>query len=185
MIDFQYIWIIFPAIMTFFIIFSYILIRSNKLTNPFVQNLFVAAGALIGLFMFTLPFFLQPKFFNIFINYVIGIPVAAFGIIFRVYPMLYLRRYKTTTAMGAVKKVVDTGPYRIMRHPQYFSGIIMILGWFIIWGAIYCLYILPLFIILIFIQAYIEEKYILEKAFGKEYLDYKKSVRMLLPTFRK
>ena len=185
MINFQYIWIIYPAILTIFIIISYILARIGKLKNVAFQKLFVTIGALLGFFMFVLPFFIQPTFFNIFINYVIGIPITLFGLIFRIYPMLYLRRYKTTTTIGKVKKVVNTGPYRIMRHPQYFSGIVLVLGWFLIWGAIYCLYLLPVFIFLIFIQAYIEEKYILEKEFGETYLEYKKVVRMLLPSCKK
>jgi protein-S-isoprenylcysteine O-methyltransferase len=98
--------------------------------------------------------------------------------------MVYLRRYRTTTTLGKVEKVVTTGPYRLMRHPQYFAGIIMILGWFLIWGSIYCLSLFPFFIFLIFIQAYIEEKYILERKFEKSYLKYRKTVKMLFPTFR-
>ncbi|MBE3092135.1 MAG: isoprenylcysteine carboxylmethyltransferase family protein [Candidatus Hydromicrobium sp.] len=185
MINFQYIWIIYPRLLTIFIIISYILIRIGQLKNAIAQKLFVTIGALLGFFMFALPFFKQPTFSNIFISYIIGIPITLFGLIFRIYPMLYLKIHKTTTNLGEVKKVVDTGPYRIMRHPQYFAGIILMLGWFLIWGAIYCLYLLPLFIFLIFVQAFVEEKYILEKEFGKEYIEYKKTVKMFLPTFKK
>ena len=39
------------------------------------------------------------------------------------------------------------------------------IGWFLIWGVIYCLYLVPLFVLLAIVQAYIEEKYILEKGF--------------------
>lgn len=171
--------------MTSFIICSYILARTGKLKNTVYQNLYVAVGALLGFFMFILPFFEQPTFFDPYINYAIGIPLAILGFIFRIYPALYMRRYQTTTAMGEVRKVVDTGPYRIMRHPQYFSGVVLILGWFLIWGAAYCLYLLPLFIILIITQAFVEEKFMLEKQFGREYLEYKRNTRMLLPTIRK
>lgn len=185
MINFKYIWIIYPAILIIFITFSYILAKTGKLKNVVVHKSFETIGALLGFFMFALPFFLQPTFFNIFINYVIGIPIVAFGLIFRIYPMIYLRRLKTTTALGEVKKVVDTAPYGVMRHPQYFAGIILIIGWFLIWGAIYCLFLIPLFIFLIFVQAFVEEKYILENEFDKEYIEYKKNVRMLLPSSRK
>jgi protein-S-isoprenylcysteine O-methyltransferase Ste14 len=162
-----------------------VLTRTGRLSNRPLQNLLVAIGALIGIFMFALPFFKQPNFFYIFINYLIGIPVFLSGLAFRIYPMLYLRRHSTTTTLGKVEKVVTTGPYRLMRHPQYFAGIIMILGWFLIWGSIYCLILFPFFIFLIFIQAYIEEKYILEKKFGQSYIEYKKTVKMLFHTFRK
>lgn len=185
MINFKYIWIIYPVLLAMLIILSFILAKTEKFKKKTVQKVFISSGALLAFFMFVLPFFKQPYFFNFYINYIIGIPITIFGLIFRVYPMLYLKKLKTTTAVGKVNKLIVTGPYRIMRHPQYFGGIILILGWFLIWGAIYCLYLFPLFIFLIYIQAFIEEKYILEKEFGKEYLNYKKNVTMMLPTFKK
>ena len=80
MIDFQYIWIIFPVFMALFIVISFVLTRMNKLKNAFAQNSFVAIGALLGFIMLALPFFKQPAFFNIYINYVIGIPITLFGL---------------------------------------------------------------------------------------------------------
>lgn len=41
--------------------------------------------------------------------------------------------------------------------------------------------ILPVSIIYMLLWALIEEKYILEKAFGDEYREYKKNVGMFLP----
>ena len=118
MISFKYIWIIYPALLTIFIITSYILARTDRLRSAAVRNSFVIIGAILGFSMFVLPFFKQTTFHNIYANYVIGIPITLFGLIFRIYPMLYLKRHKTTTALGNIKKVVDTGPYRVMRHPN-------------------------------------------------------------------
>ena len=39
------------------------------------------------------------------------------------------------------------------------------IGWFLIWGGLYSLYILLVLIIFLLLWAFIEEKYILEKKF--------------------
>jgi protein-S-isoprenylcysteine O-methyltransferase Ste14 len=83
-----------------------------------------------------------------------------------------------------VSKLVDTGPYAWVRHPQYTAGQVMLLGWFLIWGAWYALCVLPLMAAIIYVQVHIEEKSILEKIFGEAYTAYRKRVGMLLPRQR-
>ena len=98
--------------------------------------------------------------------------------------MVYLRKRGTTTKLNKVMRLVDTGPYKIVRHPQYICGIIFVIGWFLIWGAVYCIYLIPLITLLAIVQAFIEEKYILEKEFGEEYRKYRKRVGMFFPKIR-
>ena len=185
MIRYPMVWIIFPIALVTLIVASWLLAKSGRLENKLLRNGFVTAGAIIGIFAFALPFFEQPNFHNIVLNYVIGIPLAVFGLIARVYPMIYLRKKGTTTALGKVVKIVDTGPYGIVRHPQYAGGILFMIGWFLIWGAIYCLYLVPLFILLVIAGAYIEEKYILQREFGEAYEKYRKRVGMFFPKLRR
>ncbi len=108
-----------------------------------------------------------------------------FGLIARIYPMIYLRRKGTTTALSKVTEIIDTGPYGIIRHPQYSGGILLIIGWYLIWGSIFCLCLVPLIALLTVIQALIEEKYILEKKFGNTYSEYRKRVGMFIPKRRR
>jgi protein-S-isoprenylcysteine O-methyltransferase Ste14 len=98
--------------------------------------------------------------------------------------MLYLRKKGTTTTLDEVSKLVDTGPYAWVRHPQYTAGLVMLLGWFLVWVAWYALFVPPLMATIIYAQAHIEEKYILEKMFGEAYTVYRKRVGMLLPRQR-
>ena len=77
--------------------------------------------------------------------------------------------------------MIISDPYRWVRHPQYITGILSILGWFMIWGAINCLLITPLLVSTIVLQAFIEEKYILEREFGERYNEYKNQVGMFVP----
>ena len=181
MITYPMIWILFPFALSIFIIASWLLTKSGSLENKLFRNICVAVGAFIGFFGFLLPFFEQPRFDSIVLQYLIGIPLTVFGLIGRMWPMIYLRTRGTTTALNKVARLVDTGPYAIVRHPQYTSGILLLIGWFVIWGAVYCLYLMPLFILIIMVQAYIEEKYILEKTFGEAYTKYKKRAGMIFP----
>ena len=73
-------------------------------------------------------------------------------------------------------KLITTGTYRILRHPMYYSLILISLGLFI---KSFTIYNLILFIFLIFIicnKINIEEKY-LRKKFSN-YTSYKKKVKI-------
>jgi protein-S-isoprenylcysteine O-methyltransferase Ste14 len=114
------------------------------------------------------------------------VTVAGLGLILLLYSVIYLWREKS-------KGLVVTGPYRICRHPQYFSLIIFTtimtyqsvwilqntfgIGWLtanetrLLWILMLVAYV---------VIAWIEEKH-LEKQFGEEWSEYRKSVGFLLP----
>ena len=181
MIAFPAIWWLFSVISLGLILFSLYLTKSDRLESKRLRYCLVASGAFFGLLAFVLPFFQQPHFQNPILNYAVGLPLTVVGLIGRVYPMIYLRQQGTTTAMEEVGKLVDTGPYRWVRHPQYTFGFILLCGWFLVWGAVYSLCLMPLIGVIIYSQALIEERYVLEKKFGREYAEYKKRVGMLIP----
>jgi protein-S-isoprenylcysteine O-methyltransferase Ste14 len=181
MIHFPAIWWLFPATSMLLLVFSLFLTRSGIREKALLQKVFVALGALLGFAALALPFFEQPVFYVPIINYGLGIPLAVIGLVGRIYPMVYLQRQGTTTAMDSVAKLVDSGPYAWVRHPQYTAGLVMLLGWFLAWGAWYALGWLPLIAGMIYAQARIEEKYILERLFGEAYAVYREQVGMLLP----
>jgi protein-S-isoprenylcysteine O-methyltransferase Ste14 len=181
MILFPAIWWLFPAISILLILFSLYLAWSGNRAGSHLHKAFVTLGASLGLLALALPLIKQPVFAIPLINFGLGIPLAVSGLVGRVYPMVYLRRHGTTTAMDTVKKLVVTGPYAWVRHPQYSAGFVFMLGWFLAWGAWYALGFLPLLASLIYAQAIIEEKYILEKEFKEAYVTYRKQVGMLLP----
>ena len=84
------------------------------------------------------------------------------------------------------KKLITTGLYSWVRNPMTLGWIIMLFGVGILLNSISLIFIFtPLFILLnVLYLKTIEEKE-MEKKFGKEYLNYKKSVPMFLPRFRK
>ncbi|MFX1499697.1 MAG: methyltransferase family protein [Promethearchaeota archaeon] len=77
-------------------------------------------------------------------------------------------------------KVVDKGPYAIIRHPQYLGGILFSIS-ITLWTQLLISLILSIIIILLTYQwTYVEDKNLIEK-FGEEYKIYREKVPRLNP----
>ena len=81
------------------------------------------------------------------------------------------------------EKLVITGIYSTVRHPQYLGAILAHLGISIFLSSYFSLVSSPLIILLIYIISWKEEKELIVE-FGKEYEEYKKTVPMLFPKIR-
>jgi protein-S-isoprenylcysteine O-methyltransferase Ste14 len=184
MIEFPAVWWIFPAASVLLIIFSMILTVSGGFESGPIRYGFVVCGACLGFLALALPLFQQPFYQNPILSYAVGLPMTLVGLVGRVYPMIYLRRQCTTTTINEVERLVVTGPYAWVRHPQYTFGIILMVGWYLLWGAIYSLLMIPLIVVIVVFQALIEERYILEVKFGNEYNEFRKNVGMLIPRIK-
>lgn len=89
-------------------------------------------------------------------------------------------QYSQEILIFRTHKIVNKGLYRVIRHPQYLSQIVIDLG-----GAFATLsyVLLPLAIIqipLLILRARFEEK-LMEKHFKQEFTDYKKRTSFILP----
>ena len=80
------------------------------------------------------------------------------------------------------EKVVTTGVYSIIRHPQYFGGILAHIGFSFLMSGLYSLLVTPLVIALVYIISWKEEQELL-KEFGQDYEEYKAKVSMFIPKF--
>jgi len=138
-----------------------------------------------GIILICLPLAPQPRLDSFSLLWrIIGIIVFIIGIII----MMRGDREFHKRGIGPDRiptKLVTTGIYDVVRHPQYIGLNISFAGWSLIWVAIYSLYLIPVIIFLNWLQAVLEEKYILEKAFGDEYREYRKRVGMFFPKFRR
>jgi protein-S-isoprenylcysteine O-methyltransferase Ste14 len=81
------------------------------------------------------------------------------------------------------EKVVSTGIYSKVRHPQYFGAILSHIGITLALSSLFSLLSTPLIIIIIYLFSKKEEKELVRE-FGKDYEIYKKKVPMLLPKIR-
>ena len=169
-----------------FVFISWVVTKSGRHENKIFRILIILSGIiLLGGMVVAFPIIPQPRMTNFYLRFVVGTLITVFGITVRVYPLIYLRKMKTRSDLVSPSKLVTSGPYSIVRHPHYSAGIIFILGWFLLWGGVYSIFVMPAVIIAIIFQAFIEEKYILEKEFGDEYIEYKRKTGMLFPKIRK
>ena len=70
------------------------------------------------------------------------------------------------------------GPFAFVRHPVYLGLVFIFVGWWWAWAAVYAFYFGMFILALIWINAYLEEKIILMKAFGQKYSEYKQQTGM-------
>ena len=81
-------------------------------------------------------------------------------------------------------KLVTTGIYRYIRHPQYLGFFLITLGMNVQWLTIITLALWPVVVIVYYKLAKTEEKDAEEK-FGEEYLKYKRTVPGFIPRIRR
>lgn len=116
------------------------------------------------------------------IHLIISIPFIVIGAWFGVGSV------KETTLKVAethrTNKIVSSGLYSVIRHPQYLGGILAHIGISFLLSAFLSLITTPIIIILNFLISWKEEKELI-KEFGKDYEDYKRNVPKFLPKLRK
>ena len=136
---------------------------------------------------FLIPFFqdfsIQTPVFNIaiyLVNLLIFIPFFVAGAWFGVKGVIHTSLKVAETHRA--ERIVTTGVYSIVRHPQYFGGLLAHIGFSFLFSGMYSLLVTPLVIAVVYIISWKEEKELI-KEFGQEYEDYKSRVPMLIPEF--
>ncbi|MFW9988114.1 MAG: methyltransferase family protein [Candidatus Odinarchaeota archaeon] len=154
------------------------------------NNYKFSIGDIILTTIFSIAFIIQLIFMFIFSNELgltylmyIGYIIWPFSIYFAVIPFITFKKrggvekgksYLNTT------KVVDKGPYAIIRHPQYLGGILFSIT-ITLWTQLLISLILSIIIIILTYQwTYSEDKKLIEK-FGEEYRIYREKVPRLNP----
>lgn len=111
-----------------------------------------------------------------------GYCLFVFGLALRWYSIIHLGRFFTANvAIAADHHIVDTGPYRFVRHPSYTGGLLALFGFclsFQNWASLMIIFI-PCFAVTRW-RIHIEEKALLE-ALGEPYRNYMQRTRRLIP----
>jgi protein-S-isoprenylcysteine O-methyltransferase len=104
------------------------------------------------------------------------------GITLRWYSIFYLGRYFTVNvAIHPDHRVIDSGPYRFIRHPSYTGGFLSLLGFALTlhnWASFFILVVPCLSVILW--RIHIEEAALLE-ALKPQYANYTQRTKRLIP----
>jgi protein-S-isoprenylcysteine O-methyltransferase len=112
----------------------------------------------------------------------LGVGLFAFGIALRWYAIVHLGRFFTVNvAIAADHRLIDSGPYRLMRHPSYTGSIAAIAGLGLClcnWASLLVLIVPTL---LVFLRRMRIEEDALIATFGDRYRDYMRRTKRLIP----
>ena len=114
--------------------------------------------------------------------YYLGISLMLLGIVVRQWAIAVLGRFFTLTVKVAEDhKVIDKGPYKVIRHPSYTGVLITFLGLgFAVQSAGALVVLLALYGISFGYRISVEEKTLLSEL-GKDYGDYMKRTKRIIP----
>ncbi|MHA1264417.1 MAG: methyltransferase family protein [Candidatus Helarchaeota archaeon] len=102
----------------------------------------------------------------------VGVVLFAVGWILGLWPMLINKFFEATVRIQTDRghQVVNTGPYRIVRHPSYLAIIIAYIGIPLIVGSLLAYLIIGTVIGLLILRTYLEDKTLREELDGyREY----------------
>ena len=101
-------------------------------------------------------------------------------LLYSVFIELYiLKKLGYATGNG---ELVSTGTYAMCRHPGIIWYVLMLISLFFATGARSLLWAIPVWGGMDFLYALIQDIYFFPKIFGEDYLNYKKSTPMIMPT---
>ncbi|MEY2488177.1 MAG: hypothetical protein QOC70_119 [Verrucomicrobiota bacterium] len=112
----------------------------------------------------------------------IGVAVFIGGMVLRWYSIIHLGRFFTVNvAIAADHQLVDTGPYRFVRHPSYTGALLAFIGFAMVlrnWASVL---VISLPIAFAFLYRINVEERALVQALGERYRAYIKRTKRLVP----
>jgi protein-S-isoprenylcysteine O-methyltransferase Ste14 len=111
-----------------------------------------------------------------------GVGIMLMGLALRIWAVQTLgNAFRTTIETHINQKVINSGPYKLIRHPSYTGLLLICLGYGIAiqnWLSLACAVIIPLFVLLY--RIHVEEPVLLA-SMGEEYREYQKHTKKILP----
>jgi protein-S-isoprenylcysteine O-methyltransferase len=114
--------------------------------------------------------------------YIFGFILFLGGLALRWYSIGYLGRYFTVdVSISTEHKLIDSGPYRYIRHPSYTGALLAFVGLGFCFGNWLTVFFLTVPIVAAFLwRINIEEKALIE-ALGENYRSYIRRTKRLIP----
>jgi protein-S-isoprenylcysteine O-methyltransferase len=111
-----------------------------------------------------------------------GLALFVAGLIFRWYSIIHLGRFFTVNvAIAANHRLVDTGPYRFVRHPSYTGALMAFLGLGLCLDNWASLVVLMVPVSLVFLWRMRVEESALLQGLGEPYREYMSRTKRLIP----
>jgi protein-S-isoprenylcysteine O-methyltransferase len=114
--------------------------------------------------------------------YLLGVILFSSGIILRWYSIIHLGRFFTVdVSISPEHTLIDSGPYRVVRHPSYTGALLAFCGFGLCVGNWLSLLVLMLPIAAAFLRRIRIEEEALNGALGERYRAYARRTRRLVP----
>jgi protein-S-isoprenylcysteine O-methyltransferase len=114
--------------------------------------------------------------------YIFGFILFLSGLALRWYSIGYLGRYFTVNVSIATEhKLIDSGPYRYIRHPSYTGALLAFVGLGLCFGNWLTIFFLTVPIIAAFLWRIRIEERALTDALGEDYRSYIQRTKRLIP----
>lgn len=105
-----------------------------------------------------------------------------FGALLRAWSIHVLGRFFTVqVAIASDHKLIESGPYRLLRHPSYTGSLLMFIGYLLCNGNGLTLAIVLSTVLVVFIRRILVEEAALAETFGDDWRAYCKRTWRLLP----
>ncbi|HEV7608417.1 MAG TPA: isoprenylcysteine carboxylmethyltransferase family protein [Steroidobacteraceae bacterium] len=112
----------------------------------------------------------------------LGCALFALGLTLRWYSIIYLGRFFTVNvAIHSSHEIIDTGPYRRIRHPSYTGALVAFLGLALSLANWVSLTVIVLPIFWAFSRRISTEETALANALGSPYINYMRRTKRLAP----
>jgi protein-S-isoprenylcysteine O-methyltransferase len=114
--------------------------------------------------------------------YPVALAVFVVGIAIRWYSIYYLGRFFTVNvAIATDQTVIDTGPYRLVRHPSYTGVLLAFLAVGLLLANYVSLFMSTVPIIAVFLRRMQIEEAALLAGLGERYRNYMDATKRLIP----
>jgi protein-S-isoprenylcysteine O-methyltransferase Ste14 len=114
--------------------------------------------------------------------YVAGFALFVVGALLRWYSIFYLGRFFTVDVrVGSDHRVIDTGPYRWIRHPSYTGLLLEFLGYALCLGNMLSVAVILVPVIGVFLYRIHVEERVLRNGLGENYDAYCRRTKRLIP----
>jgi len=111
-----------------------------------------------------------------------GCALFAAGLALRWYSIFYLGRFFTVNvAIHSGHEIIDTGPYRLIRHPSYSGALLAFLGLALGLDNWASLVLIMVPITWVFLRRMRIEERALSNGLGRPYIDYMQRTKRLVP----
>lgn len=145
----------------------------------FITNLLVITPFVVVFGLFYLRFYFG-TYESTLTSRIAGTVIVISGMIGYILSLLSLRRnWSLSASVKEGHKLVKSGPYKFVRHPMYFSMIVIVLGTGLLIGNYMMILFIPIISIVYYLRAEKEEE--LLRAEFPEYDRYAGETMMLIP----